>query len=153
MTSNKIRLITATIYALKSQIKHHNFIKNNNLENDSLQLQQYKQQQQHISLQHDSNSNTITTASVVVFVHVLTLLLLPHRYDSALLSFVECPLDWFSHNVHCYRFQMHPQRTYEEAVKTCEVKRTRLRMAGWSWPFLRQCLSSLKGELGLKDIR
>lgn len=33
---------------------------------------------------------------------------------------LECPLDWFSHNVHCYRFQMHPQRTYEEAVKTCE---------------------------------
>lgn len=31
MTPNKIRLITATIYALKSQLKQHNFIKNNNL--------------------------------------------------------------------------------------------------------------------------
>ncbi|XP_061177623.1 contactin-like [Saccostrea echinata] len=33
---------------------------------------------------------------------------------------LDCPVDWFSYNDHCYKFQIYPKRTYEEAVKTCE---------------------------------
>ncbi|XP_022311293.1 contactin-like [Crassostrea virginica] len=54
------------------------------------------------------------------FKHVVSIIFLAVLEITPAQRILDCPVGWFTYNDHCYKFQIYPKRTYEEAVKTCE---------------------------------